>query len=189
MSCRCSYSRVVPVRGLSSVNATLSVPKNASRASTTAVLWQACADGYSGKFGVVRSGRHARHLHAPVRGSTPRRRHRCRAREERLRQPARSRGQAASPGRRAPPLHPGRGTKAAAQHRRKTPSLRKRGYSRARSWGSLVRAQHRPYFSLQNGCMRCPVCSSRIFQRFAGVSARAAAPGWRSLAPVRAPSW
>lgn len=32
------------------------VPKNASSAATTAVLWQACADGYSGKFGVVVTG-------------------------------------------------------------------------------------------------------------------------------------
>jgi hypothetical protein len=35
-----------------SVSETLSVPKKASNASTTAVLWHACADGYSGKFGV-----------------------------------------------------------------------------------------------------------------------------------------
>src|SRR5580700_5154365 len=35
---------------------TLSVPKKASRAVTTAVLWQACAEGYSGKFGVVATG-------------------------------------------------------------------------------------------------------------------------------------
>ena len=49
-------SRVVWVARLSSVKGTLSVPKNASRALTTAVLWQACAEGYSGKFGVVPSG-------------------------------------------------------------------------------------------------------------------------------------
>ena len=35
---------------------TLSVPKNALSACATPVLWQACADGYSGKFGVGRSG-------------------------------------------------------------------------------------------------------------------------------------
>ena len=46
-----------PVTRLSSAKGTLSVPKKASRASTTAVLWQACADGYSGKFGVAPSGR------------------------------------------------------------------------------------------------------------------------------------
>jgi hypothetical protein len=50
------YSRVVCVARLSSVKGTLSVPKKASRAVTTAVLWQACAEGYSGKFGVVASG-------------------------------------------------------------------------------------------------------------------------------------
>jgi hypothetical protein len=38
------------------VSESLSVPKKASSASTTAVLWQACAEGYSGKFG-VRNGR------------------------------------------------------------------------------------------------------------------------------------
>jgi hypothetical protein len=34
----------------------LSVPKKAVSAATTAVLWQACADGYSWKFGVAASG-------------------------------------------------------------------------------------------------------------------------------------
>ncbi|MFZ2012969.1 MAG: hypothetical protein WAV00_04035 [Nocardioides sp.] len=35
---------------------TWSVPKNASRAATTAVLLQAWAEGYSGKLGVVARG-------------------------------------------------------------------------------------------------------------------------------------
>jgi hypothetical protein len=44
------------VARLSSENGILSRPKNASSAATTAVLWQACAEGYSGKFGVAASG-------------------------------------------------------------------------------------------------------------------------------------
>jgi len=40
------------------VSRTLSPPKKPSSASTTAVLWHACADGYSGKFGVAPSGCH-----------------------------------------------------------------------------------------------------------------------------------
>ncbi len=44
------------VTRLSSVSVTLSVWKNARSARVTAPLWQACADGYSGKFGVGRSG-------------------------------------------------------------------------------------------------------------------------------------
>ena len=51
-----AYRLVVWVMRLSSVKATSSVPKNASRAATTALLWQACAEGYSGKFGVAASG-------------------------------------------------------------------------------------------------------------------------------------
>ena len=47
---------VTPGARLVSVSETLSVPKNASSARTTAVLWQACAEGYSGKFGVALSG-------------------------------------------------------------------------------------------------------------------------------------
>src|SRR4029453_4794431 len=50
------YSRVVCVTRLSSVTGILSVPKNASRALTTAVLWQAGAAGDSGKFGGVARG-------------------------------------------------------------------------------------------------------------------------------------
>jgi len=46
-----SYTRVVPVIRLSRVNVTLSVPKNEVNASATAALWQAWAEGYSGKFG------------------------------------------------------------------------------------------------------------------------------------------
>ena len=47
---------VTPGARLVSARETLSVPKKASNASTTAVLWLACADGYSGKFGVAPSG-------------------------------------------------------------------------------------------------------------------------------------
>lgn len=45
---------------LSSEHGSLSVPKNAWSASAIASLWQACADGYSGKLGVVRSGQQVR---------------------------------------------------------------------------------------------------------------------------------
>ena len=51
-----SYSRVVPVIRLSSEKCTLSVPKKARSALVTAPLWQAWAEGYSGKFGVAPSG-------------------------------------------------------------------------------------------------------------------------------------
>src|SRR5215510_4042465 len=60
------YLRTVPVTRLSRAKGTLSVPKNASRAATTAVLWQACADGYSGKFGVAPSGCQAEHAVVPL---------------------------------------------------------------------------------------------------------------------------
>jgi hypothetical protein len=41
-----SYSRIVPVTRLSSEKLALSVPKKAASAFATAVVWQACADGY-----------------------------------------------------------------------------------------------------------------------------------------------
>ena len=53
---KAAYSASVPVTPLSREKATLSVPKNAGSASPLPVLWKACAEGYSGKFGVVRSG-------------------------------------------------------------------------------------------------------------------------------------
>ena len=48
--------RVVPVMRLSSEKCTLSVPKKERSALVTAPLWQAWAEGYSGKFGVAPSG-------------------------------------------------------------------------------------------------------------------------------------